>query len=134
MDQGGSHRRRPTAGKRNRDGAGATSQSSPGQRLPALRARPVVRGSSEAPLEGGSVRDPFRRRCHLVLPAQGGRRKVLGVLPKRFAKFGLTLHPEKTRLIEFGRFAAGNAKKQGKKPETFDFLGFTHMCARSRKG
>ena len=60
--------------------------------------------------------------------------KVLNVLPKRFAKYGLTLHPEKTRLIEFGRFAAGNAKKQGQKPETFNFLGFTHMCARSRKG
>ena len=60
--------------------------------------------------------------------------KVLNVLPKRFAKYGLTLHPEKTRLIEFGRFAAGNAKKKGQKPETFNFLGFTHMCARSRKG
>jgi group II intron reverse transcriptase/maturase len=61
--------------------------------------------------------------------------KVLEVLPKRFAKFGLTLHPEKTRLIAFGRFAQGEAKKQGKeKPETFDFLGFTHICARSRQG
>jgi len=55
--------------------------------------------------------------------------KVLNVLPKRFAKYGLTLHPEKTRLIEFGRFAAGNAKKQGKKPETFNFLGFTTAVA-----
>ncbi|MGA2890491.1 MAG: group II intron reverse transcriptase/maturase [Terracidiphilus sp.] len=60
--------------------------------------------------------------------------KVLEVLPKRFGKFGLTLHPEKTRLIEFGRSAAGNAKRQGKKPATFDFLGFTHICARSRQG
>src|ERR1700719_2136655 len=60
--------------------------------------------------------------------------KVKDVLSKRFAKFGLTLHPEKTRLVEFGRYAAGNAKKQGKKPQTFDFLGFTYMCARSRKG
>jgi len=60
--------------------------------------------------------------------------KVLRVLPKRFAKFGLTLHPEKTRLVEFGRYAARNAKKEGKKPETFDFLGLTHICARSRKG
>ena len=56
------------------------------------------------------------------------------VLPKRFEKYGLTLHPEKTRLIEFGRYAVGKAKKQGKKPETFDFLGFTHIGARSRKG
>jgi len=60
--------------------------------------------------------------------------KVLHVLPKRLAKFGLTLHPEKTRLVEFGRYAAGNAKKQGKNPQTFDFLGFTHICALSRKG
>jgi RNA-directed DNA polymerase len=60
--------------------------------------------------------------------------KVLRVLPKRFAKFGLTLHPEKTRLIEFGRFAGENAKRRGTKPATFDFLGFTHICARSRKG
>jgi len=61
--------------------------------------------------------------------------KVLSVLPKRFAKFGLTLHPEKTRLIEFGRFAEQNAKRQkGRKPATFDFLGLSHICARSRKG
>ena len=60
--------------------------------------------------------------------------KVKEVLTKRFSRFGLTLHPEKTRLVEFGRYAAGNAKKQGKKPQTFDFLGFTYMCARSRKG
>ena len=60
--------------------------------------------------------------------------KVLNVLPKRFEKYGLTLHPEKTRLIEFGRYAAGSAKRMGKKPQTFDFLGFTHICARSRKG
>jgi RNA-directed DNA polymerase len=60
--------------------------------------------------------------------------KVLEVLPKRFEQFGLTLHPEKTRLIEFGRLAPRNARRQGKKPETFDFLGLTHICARSRKG
>src|ERR1700719_994989 len=60
--------------------------------------------------------------------------KVKEVLTKRFSRIGLTLHPEKTRLVEFGRYAAGNAKKQGKKPQTFDFLGFTYMCARSRKG
>jgi RNA-directed DNA polymerase len=60
--------------------------------------------------------------------------KVLEVLPQRFEKVGLTLHPEKTRLIEFGRYAAGNARRKGKKPETFDFLGLTHLCARSRKG
>jgi hypothetical protein len=60
--------------------------------------------------------------------------KVLSVLPKRFAKYGLTLHPEKTRLVEFGRNARRNARRLGKKPATFDFLGLTHICARSRKG
>ena len=60
--------------------------------------------------------------------------KVMEVLPKRFAKYGLTLHPEKTRLVEFGRFAEERAKRQGKKPETFNFLGFSHISARSRKG
>src|SRR5258705_4396047 len=60
--------------------------------------------------------------------------KVMNVLPKRFAKYGLTLHPEKTRLVEFGRYAEANAKRQGKKPCTLDILGFTHVCARSRKG
>ncbi len=53
---------------------------------------------------------------------------------KRLAKFGLTLHPDKTRLIEFGRFAASNRQKRGLgKPETFDFLGFTHLCSKTIK-
>jgi hypothetical protein len=60
--------------------------------------------------------------------------RVMEVLPKRFAKYGLTLHPEKTRLVEFGRYAEANAKRQGKKPCTLNILGFTHVCARSRKG
>src|SRR5487761_269309 len=53
---------------------------------------------------------------------------------ERLRKFGLELHPDKTRLIEFGRFAAENRKRRGEgKPETFNFLGFTHICGRSRK-
>ncbi len=56
-------------------------------------------------------------------------------LRERFAKFGLELHPEKTRLIEFGRHAASNRKRNGRgKPETFNFLGFTHVCGKTRKG
>ena len=48
---------------------------------------------------------------------------------ERLAKFGLELHPDKTRLIEFGRYAETNRGKRGEgKPETFDFLGFTHYC------
>jgi RNA-directed DNA polymerase len=60
--------------------------------------------------------------------------RVLRVLHQRFARFGLELHPEKTRLIEFGRYAAAHARRRGEgKPATFDFLGFTHIGARSRK-
>jgi hypothetical protein len=56
-------------------------------------------------------------------------------LRERFARFGLELHPDKTRLIEFGRCAAVDRKRRGLgKPETFDFLGFTHICAKSRSG
>jgi len=61
--------------------------------------------------------------------------QVASMLRKRLAEYGLELHEEKTRLIAFGRFAEERVQRQGqKKPLTFDFLGFTHICARSRKG
>jgi group II intron reverse transcriptase/maturase len=60
--------------------------------------------------------------------------RVLDVLPKRFSKYGLTIHPEKTRLVPF-RKPRGPQQPQGsQRPGTFDFLGFTHYWARSRKG
>ena len=66
---------------------------------------------------------------------QGDARQFLRDLRDRFARFALELHPGKTRLIEFGRFAAANRQKRGAgKPETFDFLGFTHICAKTRAG
>lgn len=56
-------------------------------------------------------------------------------LGERFTKFGLELHPEKTRLLEFGPYAAKNRQRAGEgKPETFDFLGFTHICGKTRGG
>ena len=62
-------------------------------------------------------------------------RRCLAALKDRFAKFGLELHPEKTRLIEFGRFAQSNrARRNERPPETFDFLGFTHICGKSWRG
>ncbi len=62
-------------------------------------------------------------------------KRFLADLRKRMRKFGLELHPDKTRLIEFGRYAAERRKERGeRKPETFGFLGFTHICARTRKG
>jgi len=61
--------------------------------------------------------------------------RFLETVGKRFEEFGLELEPEKTRLIEFGRFAQESRKRQGLgKPETFDFLGFTHYCSKSQKG
>ena len=60
--------------------------------------------------------------------------RFLEALRERLRKFGLELHSEKTRLIEFGRFAASNRKQRGEgKPETFNFLGFTHICGQTRK-
>src|SRR5499427_2279512 len=54
---------------------------------------------------------------------------------KRLAEYSLSLHPEKSRLIEFGRFAADQRARRGLgKPETFNFLGFTFICGRSRRG
>jgi group II intron reverse transcriptase/maturase len=61
--------------------------------------------------------------------------QFLSELRERFAEFGLELHPDKTCVIEFGRFAAENRRRRGQgKPETFDFLGFTHSCDKTRKG
>jgi group II intron reverse transcriptase/maturase len=60
--------------------------------------------------------------------------QFLEQLRERLAKFGLELHPEKTRLIEFGRYATERRKARGEgKPETFDFLGFTHISGTTRK-
>ena len=62
-------------------------------------------------------------------------RRFLDAMRARFEEFALQLHPDKTRLIEFGRHAAVGRKKRGLgKPETFDFLGFTHICGHCRRG
>src|SRR5437899_5613642 len=61
--------------------------------------------------------------------------RFLAQLNERFQKFGLDVHPEKTQLIEFARFAAENRQRRAEgKPETFDFLGLTHICGKDRKG
>ena len=62
-------------------------------------------------------------------------RRFWDEMRERLREFSLSLHPEKTRLIEFGRFAAANRARRGLgKPETFNFLGFTFICGKSRKG
>jgi len=61
--------------------------------------------------------------------------RFLQDLGERLGKFGLELHPDKTRRIEFGRYAETNRRGRGEgKPETFDFLGFTHVCGKTRRG
>jgi RNA-directed DNA polymerase len=71
-----------------------------------------------------------------VICCQNGEdaQKVLEVLDKRFSNYGLTLHPEKTRLVKFGRAALQEAERMRKAPDTFDFLGLTHIPERSRRG
>jgi group II intron reverse transcriptase/maturase len=61
-------------------------------------------------------------------------KKIEEGLKNRFNKFGLEIHPTKSRRITFGRFEEENAKTQKRKPNTFDFLGITHFCGRSRRG
>nr|WP_292332502.1 reverse transcriptase domain-containing protein [Mesorhizobium sp.] len=62
-------------------------------------------------------------------------RRFWDMMRERLQEFALQLHPDKTRLIEFGRFAADTRKKKGLgRPETFDFLGFTHICRKNRHG
>jgi hypothetical protein len=79
----------------------------------------------------------FPRATHLVVGFEHREEaeRFLADLRERFARFGLALHPDKTRLIEFGRHADRHRRGRGDgKPETFTFLGFTHSCAKTRKG
>jgi RNA-directed DNA polymerase len=65
--------------------------------------------------------------------SEADAKRFLAELAERFRKFSLELHPDKTRLLEFGSFAARNRKRRGEgKPETFDFLGFTHISGKKR--
>ena len=65
---------------------------------------------------------------------QEDARYIEGALRERFKKLSLELHPEKTRVISFGRYERENAERQKRRANTFDFLGFTHYCDKSRKG
>ena len=89
------------------------------------------------------VKPQTRGACHLVRYAddficmvqfKDDSQRIEQALRARFAKFDLELHPEKTRVISFGRYERENAKRQNRRTNTFDFLGFTHYCDTSRKG
>src|SRR5215469_2843588 len=104
-------------------------------------------------LETSCTRTGRPRRCLLRNTAAGRREKAVAVRPactsprsrtadrflekfrERLGKFGLELHPAKTRRIEFGRYAEQNRERRGEgRPETFDFLGFTHISGKNGKG
>ena len=78
-------------------------------------------------LQGRAFLVRFADDFVIAFSEESDARRVQAVLPKRFGKYGLTLHPEKTKLIDYRRPPGGS-------PETFDLLGFTHFWARSRKG
>jgi hypothetical protein len=96
--------------------------------------------SRETPVriyESGGVRFPSATHPVIIFEYERDARRVIEVLPKRLAKYSLTLHPEKTRLVDFRRPDRRPEPSPGNgaaRPGTFDLLGFTHYWARSRKG
>ena len=85
--------------------------------------------------EGGGVKLPSATRPVVGFQHEADAKRFLVQLSERLAGFALSLHAEKTRCIEFGRFAARDRHTKGlRRPATFNFLGFTHICGRSRRG
>jgi RNA-directed DNA polymerase len=89
------------------------------------------------------IKPRLRGECHLARYADDfvcmvqyveDAQFMVEVLRKRFAQYGLELHPDKTRVMSFGRYEQENAQRQDRKPNAFDFLGFKHYCGRSKKG
>ena len=98
------------------------------------------RMSREAPVrfrEGLGVKLPRATRLVIGVAREDDARRIMDVLPKRMSKYGLTVHPEKTRLVRFHPTAVADSEAEGRNftgPRTFDFLGFTHSWGRSLKG
>jgi len=86
-------------------------------------------------LKGAAYLNRYVDDAVLVFREEGDARRVLAVLPKRFGRYGLALHPEKTRLVRFRR-PSGGERPKGREdgPGSLDYLGFTHFWGRSRKG
>ena len=90
-----------------------------------------------------TVKPRLRGQAHLIRYAddfimvfenESDARRVMSVLPKRFAKYGLAIHPDKTKLIDFRRPTGEGSGQRDQTVHTFDLLGFTHYWARSRRG
>ena len=121
-------------GDEGRRSAGGSDFTAACEHLPALRIR--LMGGSLAQESGAGLVVVVRYADDLVVGFQSRTEaeRFLKEFRERLAKFGLELHAEKTRLIEFGRFAVENRNRRGVgKPETFTFLGFTHYCGKLRK-
>ena len=86
--------------------------------------------------EGLGVRFPRATRLVVGFRDLRDAQRMMEVLPKRFGKYGLTIHPDKTRLVSFHKpsMTATDRDRADERPGTFDFLGFTHFWARSRRG
>ena len=85
--------------------------------------------------EGGEVRLLSATRLVMGFERESDARNMAAALKERLAKFRLTLHEEKTRLIMFGRYAVERRAERGMgRPETFHFLGLTHFCDKTRNG
>ena len=84
-------------------------------------------------LRGRAFMVRFADDALLAFEREEDARRVLAVLPKRFARFGLTVHPEKTRLVDFRR-PSRHGEQGSQRERSFDLLGFTHHWGRSRKG
>jgi len=85
-------------------------------------------------LAGRAVLIRYADDAVIAFSSEADARRVMDVLPKRFGKYGLTLHPEKTRLVPFRRPPSSSGGKPGDRPGTFDLLGFTHYWGRSYRG
>ena len=106
-----------------------------GEHLPALRLRSLGGAVATPPCPGERHPGALCRDIVAGFEHQADAERFQAELRDRLAQFALILHPDKTRLIQFGRRAAEERERAGLgKPETFDFLGFTHICGQSRRG
>ena len=91
----------------------------------------MAKDSSKGRCDSGAFRGDFLVGFQHLTEA----RRFVKELEERLKPFGLNFHPEKTRLIEFGRYAEERLREHNEdKPETFTFLGFTHSCSKNSKG